>query len=299
MQPIREWFSASAIEKLKIGVKNFPKYRNKIRARAKRDAYKFRDVPSRGCKGFVREYHISSLPENVQASILIKLSRQNPSIAAKPRQKKYCRETLWAWFGKRTDALRDEATRRLNAILLVNKLIDGDIGITQARELAASEIGVDPTSIWRWQERVKGYHRHDWWPALCPKYIGRQVTAKFSHEAWEFFKSHYLHESKPNYSTSYHVTKDAARANGWKPPSIDAVKNRLWREIPTLVRVLRRDGEKAVLMTFPPQERDKTKLKAMEWINGDGFTHKVYVRFPGGETRKAVTWFFQDIHSNV
>ncbi|MDN4346322.1 transposase, partial [Citrobacter freundii] len=36
---------------------------------------------------------------------------------------------------------------------------------------------------------------------------------------------------------------------------------------------------------------------AMEWINGDGYQHNVFVRWFNGEIIRPKTWFWQDVHS--
>ena len=35
----------------------------------------------------------------------------------------------------------------------------------------------------------------------------------------------------------------------------------------------------------------------MEWLNGDGYQHNVFVRFPNGKVGRPKTWFWQDVHS--
>jgi hypothetical protein len=48
---------------------------------------------------------------------------------------------------------------------------------------------------------------------------------------------------------------------------------------------------------YPSLERSVGELHALEWINGDGYRHNVFVRWPDGTIARPVTWLWQDIYS--
>ena len=58
-----------------------------------------------------------------------------------------------------------------------------------------------------------------------------------------------------------------------------------------------REGELALMRRHPPIERSVKDLCAMQWINGDGYLHNVFVQFPDGSIDRPKTWFWQDVHS--
>ena len=144
---------------------------------------------------------------------------------------------------------------------------------------------------------VKRYDASDWLAALVPAYTGRTKQAEISEEAWDFFKADYLRNESPNTVDSYRRTERAAKAHGWTLPSLRTLERKIKREIPRTVRVLRRDGEEALRRLYPAQERSVRDLHALQWINGDGYQHNVFVKWPNGTIERPKTWFWQDIYS--
>lgn len=55
---------------------------------------------------------------------------------------------------------------------------------------------------------------------------------------------------------------------------------------------------KALKALYPPQQRDKSALAALQIINGDGYQHNLWARFPGGEIARPKTWYWQDVYSS-
>ncbi len=52
-----------------------------------------------------------------------------------------------------------------------------------------------------------------------------------------------------------------------------------------------------MMRLYLSQHRTVRDLYAMAWINGDGYQHNVFVRFPDGTIGRPKTWFWQDIYS--
>jgi putative transposase len=61
---------------------------------------------------------------------------------------------------------------------------------------------------------------------------------------------------------------------------------------------MKREGMKAAKALFPPQIRDKAALHALQIVNGDGYKHNLWVRFPDGACSAPKTWFWQDVYSS-
>ena len=56
-----------------------------------------------------------------------------------------------------------------------------------------------------------------------------------------------------------------------------------------------REGEHALMHLIPAQQRTVEHLDAMQWINGDGYLHNVFVRWFNGDVIRPKTWFWQDV----
>ena len=132
---------------------------------------------------------------------------------------------------------------------------------------------------------------------LCPRYVGCTVRAEFSPEAWEFFQEIYLRNDKPCASTCYRWLTRVSTDKNWVIPSYPTVLKRIRQEIPYEVRVLAREGEQGLMEIYPAQERSVRDLHALEWINGDGYEHNVFVKWPDGTIHRPKTWFWQDVYS--
>jgi hypothetical protein len=58
-----------------------------------------------------------------------------------------------------------------------------------------------------------------------------------------------------------------------------------------------REGEAGLVKLFPAQQRTVEELHALQWINGDGYQHNVFVKLPNGDITRMKTWFWQDVYS--
>ncbi|MCP4113190.1 MAG: DNA-binding protein [Desulfobacteraceae bacterium] len=263
--------------------------------KAEREAWISRNFQSRGRSGKSLEYWIGSVPEGVRAYIILAQNR-----AADTGAHAENRDELWTWYERQPDAKKETARSRADVCRRIFAYTEAGMKKGAAYSAAAQETGKDRSSLYTWTKKVKGLHRSDWLPVLCPRHKGRtKKEAELDHEAWEYFKSDYLSLKRPNLSTSYTHARDAAKEHGWKIPSQSTLKRKMEKEIHPLVIILKREGPDALFRTLPSVQRSREMYKAMEWINGDGYTHtKVWVKFPGGEVARPVTWFWQDVYSN-
>nr|WP_255017041.1 transposase domain-containing protein [Psychrobacter sp. PraFG1]UTT87752.1 hypothetical protein MN210_16590 [Psychrobacter sp. PraFG1] len=48
---------------------------------------------------------------------------------------------------------------------------------------------------------------------------------------------------------------------------------------------------------YPTLVRSVEAIEALEWINGDGYQHNVFVRWHNGEIVRPKTWLWQDVRT--
>lgn len=287
----KDWFTAREL----AGLPLMPKSESAVIRRAKREGWKSR---SRGGRGGAREYAFDALPTEAQAALL---ERQAPKAAPKVTRptgtaKVADREALWEAFERKPQRLKDEAARRLSAVQGVERLAESGSGRSKAVEEVAKVYGESRATLYRWLKAVKGVEPTDWLAALAPGYASQGAKATCTTEAWDFFKAQYLRPEAPSIATCYTWTREAAKEHGWEWPALRTI-NRWVQEIPTATRVLMREGEEALMRLYPAQQRTVRDLHAMFWINGDGYQHNVFVRFPDGTIGRPKTWFWQDVYS--
>jgi len=259
-------------------------------------------------KGKGWEYAFSSLPTETQVELL---QRETPAqtIQHERHDKDWLKsfiydpDDLWSHFDKKPQKQKDRANDRLKAILSALALIDNGTPKTQAWSAVAAANGLNKSTLYGWYNGrngtpgVKEYARADWLAALVPGFTGRTVTAEFSNEAWEFFRADYLRLEQPGAAACYQRLMRVAKKHGWQIPSLRTVERRIAKEIPQTMLVLKRQGESALVQMFPAQQRSVRDIHALQWINGDGYQHNVFVKWPDGTIARPKTWFWQDIMS--
>lgn len=146
---------------------------------------------------------------------------------------------------------------------------------------------------------MRSFERSDWLPLLIDKHAkkSKKREADFTPQAWEAFKADYLRPERPQFGSCYERLKRAAKENGWVIPSQSSVKRKIEREIPKVQQVFLREGEHALSRYYPSMQRSVADLEAMEWINGDGYQHNVFVKWHNGEIVRPKTWIWQDIRT--
>ena len=254
------------------------------------------------------EYPVTILPVAQQVALMkkrgkVQVGDQVLELPKEKSQKTYCREALWANWSKAGETAQNKARQALRTVQAVFALNKNGIKMMDAYQSVSEEYGVALSTLRRYVAKVKNIEESDWAPALLPKHFEvAQVkkTNQFAYitpEAWEFFKSDYLCLEQPAMTASYERLKDAAAHHGWTVPSLKSLERRLKHEVPVQHRVMLREGPHALHQMFPPQERTVEDLHALEWINGDGYQHNVFVRWFNGEILRPKTWFWADIYS--
>lgn len=253
------------------------------------------------------EYHISILPPVVQAALLRKAGKVVVGGMTldlpKPKAPRYCKEQLWARWGKANTKAHEKAKARVAAVQAVRALVQNGSSLMEAYQHISDEFDIALPTLRRYCSAVKGFDDSDWLAVLLPKHQEsatanrKSKLAPVSESAWEYFKADYLAPEKPNASSCYERLKLAAKAHGWVIPSIDSLMRRMALEIPRQQLVMLREGEHALMQLYPPQVRSVADLDAMQWINGDGYQHNVFVKWFNGEILRPKTWFWQDVYS--
>lgn len=293
----QNWYTAKEL----AGLPGLPGTHSAIVRKAKREGWEGRRRKGRGGG---REYKFDSLPVEAQARLL-KEQAPEPKRPSKPAAQSVTvdRESLWDAFERKPQPVRDEASRRLSALQAMERLAASGSGRREAVEAVAGSYGNSPAALYRWRGMVRGVDRVDWLPALAPRWGGSAGhSTECSAEAWETFKAFYLRPEAPSIAACYDWTCRAAREHGWTVPSQRTI-TRWVKQIPRTTRVLTREGELALFNLYPSQQRSVSELHAMQWINGDGYQHNVFVKYDLDDKDekpwRPKTWFWQDIRSRM
>lgn len=283
------WFSIQEL----IGLKSLPSTDRGITKKSLRENW---DKQQRlGVKGVTFEYHINSLPLEVQAELAVKLNREAIERGELPppikKELNYLPELIWQPFDKANDKQRQDAKARLAVVVAVAELVANGVKLMDAIRLVAERNGESSGSVKRWYYKVWSFERSDWLPLLLDKHgkNRKAAEAEFSDAAWEAFKSDYFRPERPQFGSCYERLKRAAVAQGWVIPSPSSVKRKIEREIPRVQRIYLREGENALSKYYPAMRRTVKDLEALEWVNGDGYQHNVFVEWHNGEVVRPKT----------
>ena len=130
---------------------------------------------ARKCKGRGggMEYHLVLLPSDTR----LELSRRQPTLMQwSNSDSDGPRAASWKWFDRQPQKVREEAQRRLLILKEVVILRENGATWTAAIATIARDRSVGMSTLWNWLRLVRGCSRHDWPPALAPRW--RNKTAK-------------------------------------------------------------------------------------------------------------------------
>ena len=302
---IKSYYTAKEIADMRL--RSLPTFHRNVRTTAEKEGWTNRKRVGRGGG---TEYLFDSLPADVQDEIHIIAARaaakaqakaakdSQPALVNKPNEANYLPEVIWSGWEDATAKQKARATEKVGGCFAVDDLVNTGMGVVQAIETVAADTDVSTGSLKRWYYKVRNFERSDWLPILLGNYqpnTSRQAT--MSDTAWEAFKADYLRLERPQMGTCYERLKLLAAEHNWTIPSLSSVKRKLEREVPMTQRVLLRQGEHKLFEMYPALIRSVESLEAMEWINGDGYKHNVFVEFPDGEITRPVTWMWQDVRT--
>ena len=288
------WFSIQEL----LGLQSLPSSDRGIMKKADRENWEKRQRD--GIKGRTYEYAFTSLPQETQAELLLKQSAvEIPDVSETTKKLNYLPEVIWKPFDKATEKQKEDAKAKLIPLHKLDDLVRHNMALMMALDMVALEFEVAKGSLKRWYYKVRSFERSDWLPLLLDKHNNKKAgkEAEFTPEAWEAFKADYFRNERPQFGSCYERLKRAARENGWSIPSASGVKRKIEREVPKLVQVQLREGDHAVMQYYPSMRRTVAEIEALEWINGDGYQHNVFVCWHNGEVVRPKTWIWQDIRT--
>ncbi len=277
-----------------------PHSRVGVMKKAKKDNWISR---KRSGKGGGVEYALHGLPEDVQTEIQIKLAKAEAKKQKKTAKKSIADDdvlskVIWSKWDKSSSKQKAKATKRAGCCFAVADLVNSGMEVVKAIKTSAKDEGVSHKSLMRWYYKARKFDRSNWTAVLLDERKAKKSNrADFTDEAWEVFKAYYLRLERPTFAVSYDYLKDMAREHGWKVPSESTVKRRIEKEIPHTQFIYLRYGEHKLSELYPSQIRSVEDIEAMEWVNGDGYQHNVFVRWHDGEILRPKTWFWQDVRT--
>ena len=294
---MKEWYTAKEL----VGFTGLPKQATNITRKAQREGWMFRQVS--GTKGVSFEFNIKSFPTALRTEILLQYgaieTSQGRFEIARPTLEAhdYDRETLWSRWDKASDSQRRLAEKWLPAIQAADEMLQQGISTKTAFETVAGHYQVSASTLRDKYYQVQKFTKSDWAAALVD---GRGASrrnvhkSKFDEDAWQFLIADYLRPEKPAFRKCFERLELAAREHGWTIPSRATAFRRVQRLDEAMV-VACREGEHALMHLIPAQQRTVAHLNVMQWINGDGYLHNVFVRWFNGEIIRPKTWFWQDV----
>ncbi|GCN34428.1 transposase domain-containing protein [Escherichia coli] len=298
MQPqCNDWFSAKKLE----GLIGLPKSSSAISRKARLEQWVFRQI--HGVRGVAYEFHISSLPKETQAALLLRQGEIETSMGrfeiARPTLEAhdYDREALWSKWDNASDSQRRLAEKWLPAVQAADEMLNQGISTKTAFATVAGHYQVSASTLRDKYYQVQKFAKPDWAAALVD---GRGASrrnvhkSEFDEDAWQFLIADYLRPEKPAFRKCYERLELAAREHGWSIPSRATAFRRI-QQLNEAMVVACREGEHALMHLIPAQQRTVEHLDAMQWINGDGYLHNVFVHWFNGDVIRPKTWFWQDV----
>lgn len=295
-----------------------------VQDRAAKERWPFKEETGRG--GQRRLYDISKLPDDVQAAIAPALLQQStrggivsyhpdrgerpgatgPSTAP-PRSNLRATHTdrssgaelatLAAIYEAKSQREKEEASARMEIVTGYLHLRTSGVGRAAALETVSVARQVSIATITRYLALVDGKPEHTWLYLLTPRHRGRTTQSDISAEALEILTADYLRPERPASRACIARLRDAATGRDWILPSNRTLERRL-DALPRSMKILAREGARALSDTYPAQQRSKAALVALQIVNADGYKHNLWVRFPDGDVVRAKTWFWQDVYSS-
>lgn len=281
------------------------KTKRALEMRAQKQGWPYTE--SSGLGGKRRLYPLASLPVDVQAALVLKTHQSAEEAPAKVAESTDWtderRAAAWARYERATQAHKDTASRRLKALQAVHALVRSGRGLMDSREIVAAQLqregvaGASVRSLRRWAEDIEGAPADCRLPLLLPSYIGRTAEVEIPERAWDLFKADYLRPSAPTATSCFERLERVARKEGMALPCLRTFMRRIEATLPRQAVILAREGEEALMRTFPAQIRDHGVFEALQAVNADGHRFDVFARWPDGTIARPTGVFWQCIGS--
>ena len=129
---------------------------------------------------------------------------------------------------------------------------------------------------------------------------GRPPQAWSTPEAeklWRLWRRMRNRLENPASAGCHRRVEELAATRGWTVPSCKTFQRR-WLAEDTLQRVRDTEGRIAALEMLPHQVRTVEGMRPLDWVNGDGYEHHLFVVPPdGGDPIRPHTWAWQDVRT--
>ena len=208
-------------------------------------------------------------------------------------------------FAKATPAMQATALRKaeIARFLVAGGASEGrglsSLLADQARAKFGAE-GTDKMTLRRILRAVAGVDPVNFAPVLLPSHSRTgKPPAEFSVEAWAYFLTT-IRDAGPHFPLmqAWRDVRDVAARRGWAWPKYITVWRR-WDAMPEAERMAARHGtEETVKRLAQPIRRDKTTIRALEWVSLDGRTQDFWVDFGDGKPVRPVMLALIDVASN-
>jgi len=271
----------------------------------------------RAGKGGGWEYHYSLFPSRAQLRLIsmdADRAAGEPEPEARGRRafegsagptalcSQSARGADWETFERLPAEAQAVARERLDALRAVEALIDAGRTANFAVNAVAELRGVSARSLWNWRKAVAFAAPADRLPLLAPRHrtaLRKVETAPCSEAAWDAFKADLLRPARPSLTSAWRRMVRVAGSQGWDWPSEKVIRRRVKAEIPRAVWVLAREGTDKLKRLYPPQERDKSQLGPLGFVNADFHRFDVFVEWEEGRIIRPQMVAFQDIWSGM
>ena len=248
----------------------------------------------RNARGGGWEYHWTLLPPRAQAVLA--------AAGATEPEPNRSREEAWADYEGLGEAAAAKARKSVAILREVEALVSAGVTRNSAIEQIAARHEISARTIWNWTDLVRGVPADDWLAYVAPRHKrGISATATVvDPEFGTMLKSDYLRLAQPSFRSCYDRCERWASKEGVTVPPLHTARRWYKRTTSQAMEVMARKGMEALKRLYPAQIRDRSKLHALEGINGDYHRFDVFVRMqtPDGlEVVRPQMVAFQDLLS--
>ena len=124
-------------------------------------------------------------------------------------------------------------------------------------------------------------------------------SSRDAETAWMVFRSLRERAENPTTTSCWRLIGEIAALQGWTGIPQEKEFHRRWAKVCLIERVLATEGRIAALHDLlPHQTRTVAGLRPLDWVNGDGYDHHLFVTPPdGGDPIRPCTWAWQDVRT--
>lgn len=222
----------------------YPHGKGNLIARLDREgAIKIEGPVSRGQRGFL--YDFDTLPPAIRDA----LKPATPGLSA---------------YAAATATQKAEAERRFAIVLGVRDLVARGVAWSNACTTVAEGCPLSAASVKNLWRLVKDRPEGDWLDLMVKRHKGSE-RHDYPEPIWAAFLQDYGRVEQPGAQAVYDRVAACATREGWAPmPSLATLKRRWRDDVPELVKVQLRKGDKAADDLLPPAERNRSGMSPME-----------------------------------